>query len=475
MSIGFRRMVDGCEVIAVARFPAGTGVPENGHRVELELVRILKGDVKPGKHKVTFTDRPWAPTDGSKFVAFFRKGLCWRFVARPLARDGALGDSVLSVGGFYDWNAYLVSPGLVTFNQIETYIKNRALQFTFRGPLYFPKRGQVPWERSPLELEVTYDAVTGRSAVKGLPDREGFPEHFEVGIGGFRSTEGRIRLTCHPLEIGGEVHGLDHETGVMQTRFFVEEPDVTSREELETFLADPHLGSSYYRCKITLAPRPGDAHPKALTLTLNDTPGDGMGRLEGWRDHPLVVERIEYKGPNFQSTALRGNLPPRLAALLQDSDRETTYRFFLPLSGEDHLLLQFDIGPPPDGELIFGKRHDASRALLYTLLTGEVKGIASVYAHGDIKDEASFTASLDGTYFLKMDRPRTVPGNPSRVEGGSDPEEQWDAEDYADCEHAARPSRSVAAGAILVTLLGLASVVLVWRLWKRRAAGARQG
>ena len=118
--ISFERMVERSEVIAVARF-ARAWKPEQGvHKAELELTHIIKGDIKPGKYSVSFVDQPGVGEGDREFVAFFRKGLCWRFAATPLAKGAPVRNSVLHVDGFYDWNAYDVAPGLVTLDQIET-------------------------------------------------------------------------------------------------------------------------------------------------------------------------------------------------------------------------------------------------------------------------------------------------------------------------------------------------------------------
>src|SRR6266436_5966434 len=76
MSIGLRRMVNRCDVIAVARFSSEHEPDWKSHGVELEFIRVLKGNVEPGKYKVKVADRPWVRKEAPEFVAFFRKDLC---------------------------------------------------------------------------------------------------------------------------------------------------------------------------------------------------------------------------------------------------------------------------------------------------------------------------------------------------------------------------------------------------------------
>jgi hypothetical protein len=470
MSIGFRRMVDRCDVIAISRFCNDTPINRESHSVDLEFIRILKGEVKPGRHRVSFTDMPGVGAGTPEFVAFFRKGLCWRFAARPVGDGEKLKDSVLQVYGFYDWNAYFVSPGLVTLDQIETFVRDRTLTYTFRGPLYFPKRGQTPWEPSNLKIEVVHDAVNGEVTVKGLPQSKGFPVHPEILIGDLRGDP-RISLTyAGSFRLGGEVFALDRQTGALQTRFFVTEPDAITRETLEAFLADPQKGHSFFRCKLVCHVT-GDENERTLTLSLNDNPSNSMGRLEGWTDHPLEVDRLEYIGPAGQSITLHGNLPPALSAIVHQPSKEWVYRVFFARGEDRYLIFRFTMGPRPKGEREFG-RWDTTGALLYSLLAGDVKGEVLEYAEGAMKNVASCTASLDGVFYVDSDRPRVAPESPPNR--GADSDEGSDAEDYYDCEHIATsplglkyPGLAVAACAVLVAMI---LAVLLWR----RKTGRRQ-
>jgi hypothetical protein len=198
---GFRRVVERAEVIAVARLTSlheyrGVGwnrflkgeyqrgqrpwsrrdqvFSSRGDRsVVLELTRIIKGNIRPGKYRVFYQDEPSIDTYDD-FVAFLGKGLYWQFAAQPL-EGNLLGNGVLQVAGFCDDNAYWVWPGLVTLAQIEQFVRQAKLAYTFRGPLFFPQRGSGEWRASTLHIEATYDAVTGRAEVRGLPELRGFP------------------------------------------------------------------------------------------------------------------------------------------------------------------------------------------------------------------------------------------------------------------------------------------------------------
>src|SRR5437899_1933368 len=148
-------MMDRSDVVAVAHLDEKANLDDKKHRIDLVLVRALKGNVKPGKYRVTFADLPRGGLANTDFVAFFRKGLCWRFVAYPTVPGGKLAESVLQVEGFCDSNAYIVDPGLVTLDHIETFLQGGGPIYRFRDPLYFPKRGHDSWRPGSLELDVS--------------------------------------------------------------------------------------------------------------------------------------------------------------------------------------------------------------------------------------------------------------------------------------------------------------------------------
>ena len=266
-SIGFSKMVDGAEVIAVARFPGKWSPGEwridrkNGGSLELELSRIIKGNLKPGRYRVYYDDGPHVSGNG-EFVVFLGKGMCWRFAAYPIFEENTVADGVLRIAGFYDYNAYMVSPGLVTLAQIETFVKDQTLTYTVRGPLYFPKRGQAAWEASRLEVEVSYDARTGKAAVHGLPELNGFPAQPTAWVSPFYGSNWiRVTFFAMPdshLTIEGQVQSANPQTGTIQAKFFVTDPTVVTLEEFEDYLSDPLKGRCYSTISMICSPLEGD-------------------------------------------------------------------------------------------------------------------------------------------------------------------------------------------------------------------------
>jgi hypothetical protein len=473
--VNLEQVVSASEVIAVARFCGDAPLDRKARRVELELTRVLKGGLRPGRYTATFADLPRVGPDCPEFVAFFREGLCWRFAALPIAPGNALADSALRVEGFYDWNAYLVSPGLATLGQIEGLLRGLPLRYRFRGRLHFPRRGRPGWEASRLLVEADYDPAAGEAAVRGLPELRGFPARPQALVSASFGGRNEVTLTWSrrgdmPLALRGEVRSFDAAAGVLRADFFVSEPAVLGPRDFEAYAADPRLGRSYFRCRISCdRPAPGGDKPRTLMLTLGRRPGQGEGPLEGWAGRPLYVTQMVYRAPDRQSVLLSRDVPAEVFAGLPE--RERSLAVVLPLGGAggggEYLVLRFDVGPPGTWQEAGGGLGTPG-LLLGLLLAGDVRGAAYACREGRAEEVTAFTASLEGVCHERLERPRTDVAWPA--ERPPERETQgWPAhETYVECGPGnagdgpgvrrwwpAAAAGVLAAGAALGALLGL--------------------
>ncbi len=414
--IEFAPMVKDCEVIAVARFAGEIVEGEEGGTVELELTRVVKGNVEPGKHKVVFFDIPTVDPKAREFVAFFGKGMKWEFVAVPIAGN-RLSDSVLRVYGFYNTNAYWVSPGLITLAQIERFVKDGTLAYTFRGPLCFPQRGDAAWRASALEIEVSYDAVAKRAEVRGLPELEGFPTRPEVYItSGHREDEVVLTYSRHgdrPLEIHGRVQAAG-ESGEMLTKFFVQTPDLPTREAFEGYLSDPKQGPTSYTVRLTCTPRAGESVPRILTLTMNKERGT-MPEIAGWAETPLQIASFSGGGQTRRTGSV--GLPGEFSKPASVGGTEWSMTASAKLEDGRELSLRFDRREEKKGPDIF--RWTFQEWLLYDLLVEEIPG--KVFLDG--KEVGTFVASLGEIRDAESGHLRPIPEAPAAR--GVGPLDRW--------------------------------------------------
>jgi hypothetical protein len=409
----FEKVVDGCDVIAMARLSGGQRVDTKAVRVELELTRILKGDVQPGKHVVSFSQYPSIERADSEFVAFLRRGLCWQFVAEPLNPGVSISESLLEVHGFLDDNRYEVGPGVVSLRQIESFIKERSLVYRFQGPLYFPKRGQARWESSNLKMDVVYDAVKRQATVKGLPELKGFPaQPIRVEIGSeFRKASVSVTYADSgvALVFGGDVQELNGKTGVMRTKFYVMRPDLISRQAFVEYVSDPAKGHPYYTVKVACAPFGDPLLPKTLTLTLKKDSGR-IGHLDGWSETPLKLTGM-------------GKVT---------NDTGQTMEVSAELGPDAELMLKLDGGKRPEGEDIF--RWSIRQWLLYDLLIADIPGTVVVRRGKTEEKVTTCTLSLGEMRFNKQVPPRTEIDWSEDIEEGRNPGSLPELEQDSDCE-----------------------------------------
>jgi hypothetical protein len=378
LRISLQELVDRSTVIAVAHTSGDWGPHQRGHDVELELTRILKGDLKPGKCRIRYDLGMSVGRDRADFLAFLHQGTQLWFAAKAVPDTGGLVEGVLRVESQENVGYKECLPGIWTLNQFETFLKAGTLTYAFRGPLCFPGRGRAGWEASPLEVEVRYDAGTDDAVVLGLPELKGFPARpQEVFVG--RQQHDGVVLTYSsdfltPLEIQGRAESVDPQTGQLNCRFSVLRPTVLSREEFEGYVADPYNGCPEYEIKLSCEPAEGMQCPRALTLR-----GDW---LEGWADRPLPVGiGISWHFNRGETRWVIAKLP----------------------SGEE-LALGLDLGEEDRKELLVD-------SWAHRLMAGDMQGRVLLRDGEGERDVGTFTASLGDVQYVQLARPR-VEGRP---------------------------------------------------------------
>lgn len=420
-AIGLQEMIDRCEVIAVAHYVDER--EDAAVTVELELTRIIKGDIKPGRYHVKLLAHPSdsLTKNGADFVAFFEKDLTWRFGAAPISKNNTVDNGVLGVSGFSSHNAFWVFPGLVTLRQIEQYLKDGTLKYSMRGPLYFPERGKLAWQASKIEVEVEYDAVKNTATGRGLPELKGFPSNPEVRIG---RTVGNYPVTITfsrymdmPLVIAGDVHGADGD--VMLTKFFVTEPSCITLKDFEDYAADPRRGHVNYAIRINCTEIPGEPKPRVLTLKIEEQSGSS-DVLEGWSKSQL------------KSDGYGGN------------GRIMTWRF--KTDSGDELDLQFVWNQPDEGNNVF--RWTFQEWLLYRLLVADIPGRLLLETKMGRQELTTFTATLADVGYVKLETPRT------EIDWSSDERRTKHEQPTTEVDDGGEPEPTLSSGEVVKTTTG---------------------
>ena len=385
----------------------GDSLDEKKHTVQVEILQVLKGDLKPGKHHISYEDRPHIGSKDEEFIAFLDKDGVWRFMASPMKDQEKLAQDILQISGFYDFNAYWVTPGLVTLNQLKTYLKDRSLVYRFRGEICFPEPGKTDWKAGSIVIPGTYDVTNKEVDVKGFPNQKGFPTQPEVHIHS-QDDESNFdldyaRFLNRPLNLIGKVQGLDPKTDAMRIRFAVSSPEVLTQKALEDYLGDASLGNCYYKFKLACAPVKDSNIPKILFLKWTENQWDGT-QLEGHGKAPLIVFRTSFNGPGHNSGSISTGSPANLPKTMTEegSKEDWVLRMSVKTDTEDYLTLGFQIGEPKRDEESFS--WFAKNELLYALYRNQVKGTITLHDGQTARTVATFTTPLDSVAFNRYEK-----------------------------------------------------------------------
>lgn len=361
-------------IIAIARFdgarPGQVGALKS---CVLEFTEVLKGDLKAGKHIVSWAEgyTPRVERSMVDFVAFLDKDLVWHYAAAPFGDNLNVAESPLRMHGFFDFNAHHVEPSLITVELLKTYAKKGTLEYSFRGPLCFPVKGKGTWEASKIVLDVTHDPIKKTSSVTGLPELKGLGKH-EVTVSSLPFRDGVVIEFWgrRSLRLGGEAKSLDVKNGTFQVRFFAILPDILSQKEFEGYVADAEKGAASYRVKLTATG--GDK--KTMTLHLNAS--GAIGRLSGWS-----ASEVRFSSASWNKNA---------AELCSDRAED----------GKE-IVVRIDTSRVPRGA---GRVYwTFQNTLLYDLYTGELPGVVEVRDRVSKKVSSSLelVAAFEGVSYEK--------------------------------------------------------------------------
>lgn len=201
-------------------------------RVERALRGSLRGEIDTG-----LGDGHADVETGRRVVAFLDASRAFRFVGEaPSGR--ALEDAALTVRGFYDFNAHLVTDGLLTLAQLEARLIGRRIAHRFEGPLVVLSPDGARLVESALRIAVRRTA-DGAVRVSGLPPHPGLPAP-SLRLGGWGEEDALLTWRSswpRPLQIAITVVRVEGD--VMRSRFHVRMPEYLFREaDIRAYLAD---------------------------------------------------------------------------------------------------------------------------------------------------------------------------------------------------------------------------------------------
>ncbi len=219
-------------------------VTDDGGNLAVDVEYAVRGAARAGRmpvgespdgHVFLGTD----PSRRPRVLALIddQKRLRWvgELVAGPDLEHG-----VIRLHGFFDYNAHVVEPGLLTLAQLEHYLSSGDLVQQFRARLTFPDR-KGGLEVTDDRFEVEYDAIARTTgAVRGLTMAcLGHPQLTSPAWGDFRLFF-YCRKRQRTLTLAGGFTGVDAKTGAILVDVAPLSPFLY-RDEFATYIGDPAI------------------------------------------------------------------------------------------------------------------------------------------------------------------------------------------------------------------------------------------
>ncbi|MGC4005937.1 MAG: hypothetical protein QM811_23580 [Pirellulales bacterium] len=301
MFTSFQDAVKKSPTIVVAKM---TSAPDpKTSTVMIDVAQVLKGTMGLGRHKVAFGAYPNVDVKAEEIVVFLDQDLSWNYVAVPLHGQKTVEKSVLALRGFYDFNAHIIDPGLITLDLLKGYLKDGTLIYRFRGNIFFPQLGKSDWKPSAIQITGRYDAVNEEVDVSGLPALVDFPKQPKIHVSSFNSPSGNFdleysRSRLRQLELTGFVASLDDKTCELIIRFAVSGPEIPTEAAFRDYLSDGRKRGITSKFELPCVMEDGQKRVLFLEKGRCIDSGQEEMRLLGWDREPSKVLAMECHSPN---------------------------------------------------------------------------------------------------------------------------------------------------------------------------------
>jgi hypothetical protein len=258
MHIEFAEMIKRSKLIVIANTPQTVKADALiSNTFELNVISVLKGQPFTGAYQVNPATGTIHVDPGATFIAFINENNGFEWYGLPTKTDKTtLNDhDVLMLAGFYDFNAYLVSPCTITLAQLKTYLKEKTYQSQTTGYLHCFSSITKKMEPTPIQISVNYtysaNKISSTATITGLKWAD-FTASPQISVSAWRQeidleyeTNGYRAFT-----LKGEIMPQPDAKGNQQAMFWVTQPEELSLEELETYLSNEIHGFPYFEMEV---------------------------------------------------------------------------------------------------------------------------------------------------------------------------------------------------------------------------------
>ncbi|KOY84678.1 hypothetical protein AD998_19785 [bacterium 336/3] len=253
--IEFGEMISKTKTIVIAEYLGAV----NPNAEIIDSYKLLVKEVIWGtvKEKIMIVKRAqggveYGLTPNTICIAFINQDDGFEWVATPHQKGADIQTSSLYLRGFYDYNAYLVYPSLVTVHQIREYLQKGSMSYHLKGNLHFfsTEEKKMKAGKTSFDVEYIYQPKNSKSTIKteNLPIKD-FPKQGSASLGAWQEPAINIVYESNlirPLKFGGRVQSLKDGKNTFEVLFYVEELDEINEKMFLEYLNQESYGYLYY-------------------------------------------------------------------------------------------------------------------------------------------------------------------------------------------------------------------------------------
>lgn len=258
MFIYFHEMIKESKLIAKGVYLGhdGNNVNESSHYYFLSK-EVIKGKIVSDTLILNRAHGSVYLEPGKEYIAFINRDNAFEWVGIDKTGKKITNESLLFLEGFYDYNAYLVSPGVISYAQLKEYIVNATFNGSVYGDVHFYNMKEHTMLPSNIHFEIKYSFTSGK--LTSTVELQG------LDLNDFKSSP-QFSLPCwndivnvtfepnlvRPLSFNGKLNNLHPSAHRFRATFWVIEPEELSEVEFFNYVADTRHGPGYFELELKL-------------------------------------------------------------------------------------------------------------------------------------------------------------------------------------------------------------------------------
>ena len=254
--IEFHEMIRQAPHIVVAEYLGGYDSAQVGFIAEYQLLikKSLKGNLPLGNFKVRRAQGgvEYGLKPHTLCIAFINADNGFEWVATPFKSGENIENSALYLRGFYDFNAYLVYPSMITLPHLQQYLQTETMKYQFEGQVHFFSTEAKKLLPSQISFQIAYTYQAGKSSSQVRANNLKINDFPTIASASLSAWSEPILSVVYepnmvrPLKFQGEVQKYLPENQVFQTIFWTEDPSEIPEKLFQDYLQHEPYGMPFY-------------------------------------------------------------------------------------------------------------------------------------------------------------------------------------------------------------------------------------